>query len=284
MKNKDLLAYCHIEKAAGTSIIHILRRLFPLSYVDARPLARGAENFIGARDIELLTRCNPAVACVGGHSVVPYTDIVEAHRQCRFITLLREPVARTVSHYRFWVQRMGRDHTPEEFLRHHVSRNFQVRKLAGKEDLDAAKRTIEKNFLLIGTTEEFDKFLVLLARLLDIPWSRLVYAKKNIADHKKELALPANFREQVAAQNELDSELYRWVRTELGSAYEAQYGDRFENDLEEFSSLNRSADISRSRHFLNAIYRTFYLTPVTGIVRKVNGLPYRGVYAERYRD
>jgi hypothetical protein len=135
----NLLAFCHIEKAAGTSLTHILRRIFFLRYADVRPMKSRSGRFFTSQDLDVAKRMNPFLRGIGGHSVVPHGDLVSHSHELRFITQLRDPVARAASHFRYRVNRMKIDENWSTFLRHPVSQNFQVKKIAGCEDLDLAK-------------------------------------------------------------------------------------------------------------------------------------------------
>jgi hypothetical protein len=274
-----LIAFCHIEKAAGTTFIHVLRRAYPMSYIDARPMRRGHGDILNSEDLATLLKCNPFAKAIGGHSLFPHSPLAATGRELKFVTLLRDPVRRVMSHYRFWRHRMGQTHSPEEFLRHHVSRNFQVNKIAGTNDVDRAKEIIRQRFLLIGSVERFDEFLLMFAQRAGIaPWS-LRYARKNIADHSSPLDLPDDFESRIEAQNNLDIELYRWVESDVRASNISTYGSRFDSDLAEFTEHVSASGPPTARALLSACYRGLWLKPLSGSIRVINGLTYSGVYA-----
>ena len=282
LSDGEILAFCHIEKAAGTSIINVLRQLFVMHYADARPLTRGHGNMFSREDFSLFGNLMPKIACIGGHSVVPYSDLAGADKKFRFVTLLRDPVSRVISHYKFWVQRMGSDLGAEEFLQHPVANNFQVMKIAGTIDLVKAKTIICEHFLLIGTIEKFEEFLVVLASRLGVPLTQLSYEQKNISDYDQVLELPVGFRERIAEINLLDRELYSWVQNELVPEYIRKYGTGFDGDLREFRRIVNIGKNNMSWLPTAAIriFRHAYLKPVTGAIRIWNGLPYAGTYGD----
>lgn len=277
---REILAFCHIEKAAGTSLIHVLRQLFGTGYLDVRPISRGQHSFFNRADFELLDSFVPRIGCIGGHSVVPHSDLLDADANFRYLTLFRDPKSRVLSHYRFWVQRMGSNFGPEEFLQHPVASNFQVRKIAGSNDLEKAKEVIRDRFLLVGTIEEFDEFLVLLNGILKAPFNKILYRSKNIASDNKALQLPQGFHERVEELNDLDRELYDWVRNELIPEYIKQHGAGFAEDLKEFKGLLNDPDTQPTKAIPSLIMRRAYVRPVTGLIRRWNGMPYSGSYAD----
>ena len=277
---RGVLAFCHIEKAAGTSLIHVLRQLFGTSYIDARPISRGQHSFFNRADFELLDSFVPRIACIGGHSVVPHSNLVEADADFRFLTLFREPISRVLSHYKFWVQRMGSNFGPEEFLQHPVANNFQVRKIAGENDLEKAMQIIRDRFLLVGTIEAFDEFLVLLNGILNTQVDKILYRSKNIASDNQLLQLPKGFHERVAELNDLDRDLYAWVKNKLMPEYIKQHGAGFDDDLQAFKRLLNDPDTRPAKAIPSLIMRRAYVRPVTGLIRRWNGMPYSGSYAD----
>ena len=277
---RQVLAFCHIEKAAGTSLIHVLRQLFGTRYIDARPISRGQHSFFNRADFELFDSLVPGIGCIGGHSVVPHSNLLDTDADFRFLTLLREPKSRVLSHYRFWVQRMGSKFSPEEFLQHPVANNFQVRKIAGSNDLEKAMQIIRDQFLIVGTIEEFDEFLVLLNGLLNSHVNKILYRSRNMASDNQGVQLPQDFHERVDELNALDRELYAWVKNELTPDYIEQYGAGFSEDLEAFKRLLNDPDTQPEKAIPSLIMRRAYVRPVTGLIRRWNGMPYSGSYAD----
>lgn len=284
MKNdrtsRPILAFCHIEKAAGTSLIHILRRIFFLRYASVRPMHSRKQHYFTRRDLKTAKLLNPFLRAIGGHAVVPHGDLVENDASLQFITQVRDPVARAASQYRFRVNRMNFEADWRAFLDHPVATNFQVRKIAGRDDLDLAKNTIRERFLLAGTVENFDTFLVLLADRLDMPLHLFTYDVQNVGRTHQKLDMPSGFFTRLKEQNQLDQGLYDWVNAELVPELIAGYSGNFANDLESFQILQRSSDRPLVGPLIDSVYRNAYLKPVSGLIRMANGLPYLGSYAE----
>lgn len=235
--------------------------------------------YFTARDLKTIMKSNPFLRSVGGHAVVPHGDLVHGTEQLRFITQVRDPVARAASQFKFWVNRLKLDTDGSAFLEHPVSQNFQVKKIAGCEDLDLAKENISKHFLLAGTVDQFDQFLVLLARKLGMPLDLFTYNKRNVGADSQQLQMPDNFYDRLQERNQLDQQLYHWIETELFSKYIAEYSGSFAADLDEFRSLQQVAESPKIKPLIDSIYRNGYLKPVSGLIRMSNGLSFRGSYA-----
>jgi hypothetical protein len=274
-----LLAFCHIEKAAGTSLIHILRRIYFLRYAAVRPLHSRDSYYFTARDLQTIKKVNPFLRAIGGHSVVPHGDLLSAPESLSFITQVREPVSRAASQYKFWVTRMKLRMTWEAFLKHPSSQNFQVKKIAGCEDLDLAKENISKHFLLVGAANQFDEFLVLLAKKLGMPLALFTYRKQNVDTGSRHVEMPDGFFDALRERNRLDEKLYEWIVTTLLASYVAEYSGNFSDDLKEFRARQQAAPNPRIKTVMDSIYRNAYLKPLSALIRVSNGLPYHGSYS-----
>lgn len=210
---------------------------------------------------------------------MPQGDLIKGSSPIVFITQLREPIARAMSQYRFWVNRRIDVSGPEAFLKHPVSKNFQVKKIAGCEDLDLAMENITKYFMLAGIVEDFDSFLVLLAQQLELPLEKFVYRKKNVNNDRGHVSVPQDFADRLHERNQLDLKLYNWVKSVLLREYVERYSGDFASDLQAFKSIQRSAVHARIKPLVDSVYRNAYIKPISGLIRVTNGLPYVGSYA-----
>ena len=275
---KDLLAFCHIEKAAGTSLIHVLRRVFFLRFAAVRPLRITPDCNFSSADLQTYRRLNPRLACIAGHALVPFNSLQSPDRRILFVTQIREPVARVRSQFKFWRQRMGKGMSARQFLDHPTVSNFQVRKLAGSDDLELAKSHIRSKFLVAGPTEDFDRFLVLLSNALDRPASDFRYARKNLASDREPVDIPDFFDEIARQKNSLDEQLYHWIKDDYFPELINSYRGDFDADLTSLGRANRKHGAGLGPA-MDSVYRNGYLKPVTGLIRRMNGLPWAGSYA-----
>jgi hypothetical protein len=194
-KSESLDLYVHVPKAAGTSLYAALVKTHGLKKVyayddrsghiyraDRRLIRREDTRFLALEGIikavpstiiragmkawelrstkkEIALR--KAAVIIGHFSVVTFNDMQDAD-QARFITVVREPLDRMVSHYRFLQQQKGYDHRLRgwmkgqdaelpfsEFALDQSVQNFQTR-YTGTEP---------NRYAMIGTVERFDDFL-----------------------------------------------------------------------------------------------------------------------------
>jgi hypothetical protein len=209
--------FLHLPKAAGQTLNAILARQYdPRATVvitDPSSVARA------------LGREERPPALVRGH--VPYGIHEAIGMDALYITMLREPVSRVVSVYRFvW---RNPDHplhtvvrsngmTLRDFVTHDVDRedvfNGQTRLIAGRSDADpdstALVRAKEhlRDMAAVGIVEKFDESVMLFRERLD--WMVPFYTKRNVAPQRSDTEkLSPDVRELIESMNRLDIDLYR---------------------------------------------------------------------------
>jgi hypothetical protein len=277
----DLLAFVHIEKAAGTTLTELLRRSFRLRFMDVKPLSRSSNRIraFTRSDLQKIRLLNPSVRCIAGHSIKPF--ILEREplpQNIRYITLFRDPVRRYTSHYIHWVEKMGRDLNFDEFLRIEYNSNFQTKKIAGAEDPERAKGILRQRFLLVGAVEQFDEFLLLLKRKL-APWPfDPRYRILNAANRPTDIdGIIEAYRDRIVEKNRCDIELYNFVQDGLMEAERRAYGPGLAEDLAALRRQNALVGGPRS-HWFDHLIRTYFFRGAIGLLRYAQNLPVRGTY------
>ncbi|HXV59090.1 MAG TPA: hypothetical protein VEK15_00240 [Vicinamibacteria bacterium] len=275
----QLLAFVHVEKAAGTSFIHILRHNFFMRYLDVRPFDKGSRRVFRPSDLRVSLRVLPGLSCIAGHSVKPFAGLEDVVPGIRYITILRNPAKRYVSQYQQWVERLGKKLTFEEFLSTPTVENFQTKKFSETGDIDEALEVLSERLFLVGVVEQFDRFLVLLQKKLRPMDFDPRYRRKNLSGNKVTTGhLLERFKDDIEEKNVLDRRLYDFALRELFPRYVEEYGDRFELDVSEFRRTNSLAPPPMSKRYADYAFRKLYLQPVTGVIRRSHGMPARGSY------
>jgi hypothetical protein len=267
-RTQSCLVFIHIPKTAGSTLSTSLMLNYPphksirLDLID-RPAA-DIES-----EISLEQRARARL--LRGH--LPYGVHRHIPRSCEYITVLREPVARVTSAYKFIVSNPAAFsdhplHDPqvggriglERYLEAEGGRegrgNRQTRLLSGRhsghldrEALEEAKRNLE-TFLVVGLTERFEETFALMRRALGlrIPFyvTRLVSAPFEISDHAVDL---------IRQQNELDLDLYAYGR-DLFARQVARQGRSFGLEADTYRAmrpLSRAAGAKGTEQFLRGI-------------------------------
>lgn len=204
-----MLAFIHIEKAAGTTVFKLLRRSFGASHCDVEPWDR-SNDYFSAGDYRKLRWLYPSLRSIAGHSVKPYSDLETVRPDVRYFTFVRDPLRRCASHYQFQVQKMACKASFEEWIQRDEFRNFMTRKLAGGVDLERATHVAGQKLIFVGVVERFSESFVMLRRALGG-----IVVPELIRDN---VATDNSIRDGIFAQptqrrlleeaNEIDAELY----------------------------------------------------------------------------
>jgi hypothetical protein len=289
-----LLAFVHIEKAAGTTLYHILRRNFFMRHLEVRPFVQESDMIFRASDLKRSFWLNPFLRSIGGHSVKAFSDLETVVKDIKYITLLRDPNTRYVSHY-FHQMSMKKTHIHfRDFLKNDEHSNFQTTSLsignfrekrrACSADLEKSKKLLSERFLLAGVVEKFDEFLIQLKRLLRPKRFDPRYSRQNVSrtDDRLGKETPLNilttYNDEISERNQLDLELYEYVFCRLLPRQRAEYGSSLHADVNDFQQTLRNSKQRMLNSYIDYAIRHCYYDPLIGVQRLWHGLPYSGTY------
>tara|TARA_B100000029_G_C17154528_1_gene807290 strand:- start:46 stop:624 length:579 start_codon:yes stop_codon:yes gene_type:complete len=141
--------------------------------------------------------------------------------------------------------------------------NGQTQLIAGKtcsindpliksnELLDTAKKNINNNFILTGTTEKFCESILLLRKILNwkSPYYSIANRTKNKPDYSK---VGTEIRNFIKEHNQLDIDLYNFVNRSIDKKI-IESGSDFVKDLKRFKRINSIINpifgLSRAKRF-----------------------------------
>lgn len=214
-----LYLFSHIPKTGGTTLARLFQESLGLAYVPA--IRRSDSAHYRAADLGLDLRLNPWARCVGGHSIKPFEDLSQHGVELRWFTVLREPKARFLSHYRHQYER-GHDRyhlALDEWCLAYRRRNWMTRMIAGEENLDRAKDILNR-FHIVGTLDNLDVVVEELRREPALHRLKpLGGRRENVAASRQKTEQleiqTSHYEELIVEQNALDIELYEYVRDEL---------------------------------------------------------------------
>lgn len=216
---EPLVCFVHMERAGGTALHSWLDEALGGRYRVLRPRSfwsNEAMSALGPRELRLLVRLSPGLAGIGGHSLHPWVPLDDIERPLLWLTFLREPRSRLLSHYNHQVHQMGIPWSLDEFLREPRFHNLQVQRLSGNGSMDRAVTVLER-MSFVGMSEEFDRSIERLAALLGVPGLRppevLNAAEPTGGDVTNLETLSPSQRRQMERATELDRMLYEHGRT-----------------------------------------------------------------------
>ncbi|WP_323764785.1 sulfotransferase family 2 domain-containing protein [Marinovum sp.] len=219
------IVYIHVPKCGGSSFGAALRLRYALSQATV-PLGLGDPTLTGTArilsdyaDREVVLQCllERRVRCIAGH--VRYSAALHALSGYHFVTLLRDPAERFVSHYHYLQRRHpdpGRAASLEAFVETEEARHLATQYLfyfagdsacpPGPGALTRARRNLAR-FALIGDLADPGGFARGLRRLTGLPVPIL---HRNRAPARPEVA-PALWR-KICRLTEADRALYDAAR------------------------------------------------------------------------
>lgn len=210
--------FMHIPKAGGTTLRSIVDAQFGpekvLTYYN-----QNSRQLLDNLPYVLRDERRSYAALIGHFSFGVHEGL---HRPGRYVTILREPVARGVAAYfenvKTYPERFAKPDgslmTLSEVLeeqREHFS-NQQVKMIAGTIEsapadegtLEVAERNLRDRFDVVGILERFDESVLLMSKRLQ--WRGCVYGRLNV--RKSNPVVEAEAIETLRRINVLDSALY----------------------------------------------------------------------------
>lgn len=257
------LIFLHIPKAAGTTLYKVMGRQYPpdaihdIYGIDLDDLRAAYDRFRALPEAE-----RDKIRLLRGHVAFGLHQYFS--RPTTYVTMLRHPVERLISHY-YYVLRM-----PKHYLYHEVKSkkmglaeyvtsgitselaNGQTRLLSGvmetaevdfsdpavsSDVLEKARRNMREHFVAVGLAERFDESLILLKRLLG--WGSVYYASVNITKGRPaEKEIPKETIRLIEKYNEADMELYESARQMFEERLREEVPD-LKKELKSFQRMNR---------------------------------------------
>jgi hypothetical protein len=264
-----LLAFAHLPKTGGTTLVGILRRSFGLRHCDVEPLG-GRPVVFRADDYLFTQRFHPRLDSIVGHQVSPASDLSRVRPDVFYCAVLRDPMTRVASQYQHLL-RHGDPPPFEEVVKRPWWYERQTRQLAGGVDVDAACEAIARGSVLIGLTEAFDEFLAMLRLRVDDARLDVRYRRRNVAPDNavaRRMLDDPRTRGLIEETNRSDLELYRRVRTDLYPAQRAAFPDLA-------AEVRRVEEAGppppHAAEWFNRIHRNLIYKPALAVARRRRG-------------
>ena len=256
--NQKTLIFLHIPKAAGSTLQSILLKLYDpgdLCLIYGKKGTRGMEEIEKIKDYPEPERMR--IRVLVGHMKFGLHSYLR--QPATYITFMREPVARIISHYfytlnypghylydRVMENRMDLKDYVESGLSDELD-NGQTRLLSGigqsvafggctPEMLETAKKNIREHFSMVGLSERFDETLLLMKNMFG--WKTPYYQKINVGRQKMPREkISEDTLAAIRKYNEWDIRLYAYAKERFAEVLAGQ-PPSFRKELRNFQRWN----------------------------------------------
>ncbi len=206
-----------MPKTAGTSFLTALEKLFGTELLkDYADLPINTPVFERNRaalkaSIEIGDRGLPGIKCVHGHFLPLKYLLLAAKQDLRFITWMRNPVERLLSHYYFWKRTYDPQNAPRLHRQVHEE-NWSLERFCLGPEL----RNLYEQFFwgfpfdlfdFIGITEFYDEDLTFFSR--EYLGIHLEPYRENDGGNSGQYQIDQSFRQQIEAYHAYDMSLYK---------------------------------------------------------------------------
>ena len=260
-QKEDLLIFLHIVKAGGTSLRWALEDQFPCKKVLRCYESKGCTlDQISAISEEKKKQFQFFVShySFGTHELFP--------QPATYITMLREPIARSISQYYSFIYEDPKGKWNDSVRSiagyiHNMRRvkhdNLQVRYIANfleedeltTEHLEVAKANLQNHFSAVGVTERFEESLALFSKVFG--WKKLTYVRRNITKSKPvDFRLESDLLELLNKHNELDLALYEFCL----SLFDSQLR-KHKVSFTDTNAVLQNTALSKGRLYLRRVFR-----------------------------
>lgn len=224
---RPTVVFTHVPKAAGTTLDRIMHAVAKSQgRVWRRALGTLYGQFLGADKGDALASLDEmsgaalaGVDYLTGH--LPYGVHERTSRPCFYVTLLREPVQRLISHFRFGLQREGwsmNADLDELIEAGRLIDNAETRQIAGLVDrsvpcteavFETALDHLRRRYGVVGVAERFDETLKALIALLD--WPDIAYTDLQVSRVPIAPKIEARVAEAARRRSHWDAALYAYA-------------------------------------------------------------------------
>lgn len=255
-EQKKTLIFLHLPKTAGSTLHRIIEREYKSKLIYSIDNFRTQESVAEFKSLPEAQRRE--IKVLKGHMRFGLHEYLP--QPSSYITVLREPVDRVISHY-YYVLRKPNHYLYEQVksknmsLKDYVSSgitkeldNSQARLLSSiaadipygecsSDVLESAKKNLQEHFAVVGLADKFDETLILLKQAFN--WKTPFYIKANITRNRPlREDIPQETLDVIEKYNQLDIELFNYAKQKFEEQIN-QLGNSFEIEMAQLNLLNR---------------------------------------------
>jgi hypothetical protein len=278
--NKKIIAFSQVTRCGGVTINALLQSYFGLKHFDLVGEFLNNQMTYAEKDLLFDLKIHPFSHSFAGHfsSHLNIDNISKINnKSVMFYTMLRNPIDRVFSKYRFQVNRYNLPNDFNAWFKKYHIPNGMINHFVGSDNLELAKEILTHKYTAVGILEKFDESLLIFKKKLSLEGMNLNYKIKNDtiklkSDEQKKIE--DKYREMVISSNINDLKLYEYVLNTIWKEQVKDYNsDKLKSDLiKEFSSKNYRFNERISSYVkvrLNKTYHHFFYKPISKLRYKL---------------
>ena len=269
----SMIAFEHIEKCAGTSVIQALREVYGVNHFDLIPKDKSVM-LANSSDILRAIKLNPRLKSIAGHSIRGGVNCLDIEGlSLKYYTILRDPVKRMWSDYTYSRDVLGFKGDIKSFITETGRRNFLSKSLCGEENFSKAVESLEARYEMFGIVERFSAFVEGLSLLTGLNLSQYKTKKANAAKKTKDQEF-VKYQAFIIRENAIDIKIYEHAIRLCG-----EKGYFYKGNTTSQIHLKAMQHSLKFAYFKNIIFRNLIYKPYMGYLPfKNHALPlYRGM-------
>lgn len=238
---RALWLFIHVPKTAGSSLSNELakaRRPYKNIHIDySKPQIPHDKQLQAAVDQFIALARDKRHLSASGHITMAHAQQIQAAiPDTKLVTVIRDPVARVISDFRY--QRTPAHPPHQEFIRrfptiwnfieHGPSRNKIARHLAPDFNASAEKmvQDIGSSFSFIGAVEMYPMSFNLMFRLMGLERRPQLHVRKTESRPENDVQVTPDLLARIRELNPLDDAIYSYVMSSLKARREAWMAGR----------------------------------------------------------
>jgi len=214
--------HIHVPKNGGSTFNAILARHFGAQNMSNYKFSPG--QIFSEDEKRNCLAAYPDCACINGH-VFRFPGPVLPDTEYRYLTFLRQPIARLMSLYAYERKTSDPSHCShrsfEEWIdirltsQDNALTNYQTFHICGGSlgepfDFELARRILD-TFFFVGIIEDFDNSLLVLAYKMKLSALEMNYRTVNATNSRSMFSINPQTRQRLEELNQIDMQLYEYA-------------------------------------------------------------------------
>jgi len=224
---------------------------------------------ISYQQLKKLIQFFPFIRGIGGHHI-RYSNNRNGESEKKYITFVREPIERYLSHWRHQRYKMNIDWSIEQFLDEPRFNNNMTRKFSKSENIDNAIKVID-NLDFVGVQEDFDASLILMKSKLKLGGKFCLNYKYKNKGIRKNITDPFNDKtlDRIKRNNEKDIVLYNYILNNIHKRNKAVYKGDLQSEMQDLKMKKINYKENQVKKIIQILSKNILIRPYDYYLNKI---------------